>query len=146
MQLLTNQESEWPKKVPKLSFVSRFLRWMRSYYFPFLTRFSISFIFTYLTFQIFKFFDKGFNFINFFMTLSWRRSLPFKNQFIDLLCKSVDWILYNGTSVMGKLGIYLSLCPILDFTVFINSQSLHHISYFNAKLYQKFEFLFISTK
>ena len=29
------------------------------------------------------------------LTLSWRRSLPYRNQFIDLFCKSMDWILYD---------------------------------------------------
>ena len=29
------------------------------------------------------------------LTLSLRRSLLFRNQFIDLLCKSVDWFLYG---------------------------------------------------
>ena len=29
------------------------------------------------------------------LTLSWRRSLSYKNQPIDLHCKSVDWFLYE---------------------------------------------------
>ena len=29
------------------------------------------------------------------LTLSWRRSLPYRNQFIDLFCKSMDWFLYD---------------------------------------------------
>ena len=28
-------------------------------------------------------------------TLSWRRSLPYRNQSIHLLCKSMDWFLYD---------------------------------------------------
>ena len=28
-------------------------------------------------------------------TLSWRRSQSYKNQSVDLICKSVDWILYG---------------------------------------------------
>ena len=31
-----------------------------------------------------------------YLTLSWRRPLSYKNQFIDLLFKSVDWFLYNN--------------------------------------------------
>ena len=27
--------------------------------------------------------------------LSWRRSLPYRNQSIDLLCQSMDWFLYD---------------------------------------------------
>ena len=30
------------------------------------------------------------------LTLSWQRSLSYRNQSIDLLCKSVDWFLYNN--------------------------------------------------
>ena len=30
------------------------------------------------------------------LTLSWRRPLSYRNQFIDLLCKSVDWLLYDN--------------------------------------------------
>ena len=28
------------------------------------------------------------------LTLSWQRSLSYRNQFIDLVCKSIDWLLY----------------------------------------------------
>ena len=30
------------------------------------------------------------------LTLSWRRPLSYWNQSINLLCKSMDWFLYNG--------------------------------------------------
>ena len=30
-----------------------------------------------------------------YLNLSWRRPLSYRNQSIDLLCKSVDWFLYN---------------------------------------------------
>ena len=30
------------------------------------------------------------------LTLSWRRSQSYRNQSIDLLCKSMDWFLYDG--------------------------------------------------
>ena len=29
------------------------------------------------------------------LALSWRKSLSYRNQSIDLLCKSMDWFLYN---------------------------------------------------
>ena len=29
------------------------------------------------------------------LTLSWRRSISYRNQSIDLLCKSIDWFLYD---------------------------------------------------
>ena len=31
-----------------------------------------------------------------FLTLSWRRSLSYRNQSTDLLCKSMDWFLYDN--------------------------------------------------
>ena len=30
------------------------------------------------------------------LTLSWRRQLSYRNQSIDLLCKSMDWFLYDN--------------------------------------------------
>ena len=30
------------------------------------------------------------------LTLSWRRPLSYRNQSIDLLCKSMDWFLYHN--------------------------------------------------
>ena len=30
------------------------------------------------------------------LTLSWTRPLLYRNQFIDLLCKSMDWFLYDN--------------------------------------------------
>ena len=30
------------------------------------------------------------------LTLSWRRPLPYRSQSIDLLCKSMDWFLYDN--------------------------------------------------
>ena len=32
----------------------------------------------------------------FHLTLSWRRPLSYRNQAIDLLCKSIDWFLYDN--------------------------------------------------
>ena len=37
------------------------------------------------------------------LTLSWRRSLSYRNQSTDLLCKSVDWFLYGNGLVMKEL-------------------------------------------
>ena len=48
-----------------------------------------------------------------FLTLSRRRLLPYRNQSIDLLCKSMDWFLYDnglrlervkGTYILNKFG------------------------------------------
>ena len=34
---------------------------------------------------------------SFNLTLSWRRPLSYRNQFIDLLRKSIDWFLYDNS-------------------------------------------------
>ena len=42
------------------------------------------------------------------LTLSWRRPLSYRNQSIDLLCKSVDWFLYGNDlryERVKKLGL-----------------------------------------
>ena len=54
------------------------------------------------------------------LTLSWRRSISYRNQTIDLPCKSVDWFLLEGTSVMKesiqsimiKLNVVLNAEPL----------------------------------
>ena len=35
--------------------------------------------------------------LSFILTLSWQRPLSYRNQSIDLLCKSVDWFLYDNS-------------------------------------------------
>ena len=40
----------------------------------------------------------------FHLTLLWRRSISCKNQSIDLLCKSIDWFLYNRNLIMKQLN------------------------------------------
>ena len=37
------------------------------------------------------------------LTLSWRRSLSYGNQSIDLLCKSIDWFLFDNGLCMKEL-------------------------------------------
>ena len=40
-------------------------------------------------------------------TLSWRRSLSYRNQSIDLLTKSIDWFLYNNNFRHERIKLYL---------------------------------------
>ena len=42
-----------------------------------------------------------------YLTLSWRRPLSYKNQFIDLLFKSVDWFLYNNALHHERVKLFL---------------------------------------
>ena len=47
------------------------------------------------------------------LTLSWRRPLSYRNQPIDLLCKSMDWFLYDNdprherVKMMTEWNLYL---------------------------------------
>ena len=58
------------------------------------------------------------------LTLSWLRPLSFRNQFTDLLYKSMDWFLYdNGL----QLKIVLKESPAyINFIVFRGGASLNH--------------------
>ena len=52
------------------------------------------------------------------LTLSWRRSLSYRNQSIDLLCKSMDWFLYDRDLChekvnVGDINLFLCNVPIL---------------------------------
>ena len=48
-------------------------------------------------FDILRFFEAlQMFFSKFLLTLSWRGSLSYRNQFIDLLRKSMDWLLYDN--------------------------------------------------
>ena len=65
-----------------------------------------------------------------FLTLSWRRSLSHRNQSIDLLCKSMDWFLYDRDlrheSVNDKPLLILDSSPS---SLFITPCFLHGTSY-----------------
>ena len=43
------------------------------------------------------------------LILSWRRPLSYRNQSIDLLCKWMDWFLYDRASVMKELKYTASI-------------------------------------
>ena len=48
-------------------------------------------------FDVLRFFEAlQMLFFKFILTLSWRRSLSYRNQSIDLLGKSIDWFLYDN--------------------------------------------------
>ena len=38
------------------------------------------------------------------LTLLWRRSLSYRNQSIDLLCKSIDWFLYDNSLLPKRVN------------------------------------------
>ena len=64
----------------------------------------------------------SFSFSHICLTLSWRRPLSYRNQSIDLLCKSVDWFLYENGLRHERLNIFI-LCywnSLREFTWFGN--------------------------
>ena len=50
----------------------------------------------------------------FFLTLSWRRLSPYRNHSIDLLCKSVDWFLYDNGLRHERVKSHFNVPPIFD--------------------------------
>ena len=48
------------------------------------------------------------------LTLSWRRSLLYRNQSIDLLCKSVDWFLYDNGFRHERVNILFILSTMVS--------------------------------
>ena len=41
------------------------------------------------------------------LTLSWRRQLSYRNQSIDLLCKSMDWFLYDNGLRHERVNLFV---------------------------------------
>ena len=51
--------------------------------------------------------------LNLSLTLSWRRTLSYRNQFIDLLCKSMDWFLYDNGLRHERVKVDLTIAIFL---------------------------------
>ena len=49
------------------------------------------------------------------LTLSWRRPLSYRNQFIDLQSKSMDWFLYDNGLSHERVNSNLIFCSIKSF-------------------------------
>ena len=45
-----------------------------------------------------------------YLTLSWRRSLSYRHQSIHLLCKSMDWFLYDRDLRHERVGAIANIC------------------------------------
>ena len=56
--------------------------------------------------------SKMFHSVQHYLTLSWRRSLSYRNQSIDLQSKSMDWILYNRVLGYERFKRYRDRCFI----------------------------------
>ena len=66
------------------------------------------------------------------LTLSWRRLLSYRNQSIDLLCKSMDWFLYDNSLCHERVNSTLSKS-----LYFINKYWTNKSTKINSKSVQK---------
>ena len=79
------------------------------------------------------------------LTLSWRRSLLYRNQSIDLLCKSTDWFLhdknYHHERVKHSSGIIRMriLNPLRDWYFYSSGRTALSKRTANKKKYVKLE-------
>ena len=51
----------------------------------------------------------------FHLTLSWRKPLSYRNHSIDLLCKSIDWFLYDNSLRQERVNAP----PRIDASIYI---------------------------
>ena len=81
------------------------------------------------------------------LTLSWRRSLSYRNQSIYLLHKSVHWFLYGNSlrhervkSKLEKMFVQYSASgrPVSKFTFWLNWPLLFTNLTFNLKIFEDF--------
>ena len=71
-----------------------------------------------------------------FATLSWRRSLSYRNQSIDLHRKSMDWFLYDRElrhERVTNFNPYLSKNIILFTLLFSGTHAVNHLALFLAE-------------
>ena len=72
------------------------------------------------------------------LTLSWRRQLSYRNQSIDLLCKSVDWFLYMTASVMKDLKSIDLTQVLMSFGAEDIFKNVFSLIYYNSSLRHRF--------
>ena len=58
------------------------------------------------------------------LTLSWRRPLSCRNQPTDLLCKSMDWFLYDNGLRHERVNKYMHLCHIVRLLIIRNKSCI----------------------
>ena len=59
------------------------------------------------------------HFLHFCCTLSWRRPLSYRNQSIDLLCKSMNWFLYDSGLRHERVKVSVAVHQVLPVTGYI---------------------------
>ena len=70
------------------------------------------------------------------LTLSWRRSLWYRNQSIDLLCKSLDWFLYDRDLRPERVEIIHEV-PFLNLIIFY-LKCIIHMKFLKYMYYSEF--------
>ena len=73
------------------------------------------------------------------LILSWRRPLSYRNQSIDLLCKSMDWFLYNNSLLHERVkwDNMRRAFPYSKHSVDIGQTSKEHTTFF--KIWKNFK-------
>ena len=72
------------------------------------------------------------------LTLSWRRQLSYRNQSIDLLCKSIDWLLYITAFVMKDLKSIDLTQVLMSFGAEDIFKNVSSLIYYNLSLRHRF--------
>ena len=73
------------------------------------------------------------------LTLSWRRPLSYRDQSIDLLCKSMDWFLYDN----GDNGLRHERVKGISQWIIFRSRTIS-ITLRNWKFHQSYESIYIN--
>ena len=68
------------------------------------------------------------------LTRSWRRPLSYRNKSIDLLCKSMDWFLYDN-SLRHERVKQETLCVVIIAMICSNLASLLKFQFFRGSTY-----------
>ena len=53
-----------------------------------------------------------------YLTLSWRRPLPYRTQSIDLRSKSMDWFLYDNGLRHERVEVFFDCLKCFDQTIY----------------------------
>ena len=77
------------------------------------------------------------------LTLSWRRSLSYRNQCTDLLCKSMDWFLFDRDLRHERVNSWVlwNYSLLKRFKAFYDSILLYYIEHFRELFYPVFRLL-----
>ena len=61
------------------------------------------------------------------LTLSWWRCLSYRNQSIYLLCKSIDWFLYDRNLRHERVNLLCYIYPAIIYLLKVNNRNTHEV-------------------